>query len=949
MYSSLTLTPVLILRSSRISQQQNVKVPHMSAAHATRLSAFPLSVRYSVVVHAASCSCSPGKHKDPMEADFDPAQPFRGVVICCTSIPPDLREDIASKTIELGGLHKYDLTPECTHLIVGNYDTAKYRHVARERPDIKPMATAWVEAVRDLWVRDAEIDFAALEKQWQMRAFERDGGTMDPNHPRGQLLCCTTGIEDPAARQEIANLIEANGGRYTGDLVKDVTHLIAQKPEGKKYYASKRWGQQTVSVEWVRDSVERGMILDERYYDPVLPPEERGVGAWNKERAQHAAMGKRLRENAAAQEDGKRKLRKTASMKLNSQRDNLWGDILGMGKPPQPETAEPFETAPQQPAPSVSFQHVTQPSLSGPNPTKSMDTQGSKLSSFGRPDESGVFASCCFFIHGFSAKKTEMLLNTVASLGGMICHSLEEVSSASGAQMAHRFFIIPQDSPPEIQPKVPENVSIITEFYIEKCLHKKRFFHPADHVIGRPFPTFPIPGFEKLSICTSNFTGVDLNQIDKSIRQLGARYEERFTADISILVCPTLSGIRPQKLKLALEWKIPVVNAGWLWKCISTGSIVPIRDFLFPELKQQDLQGPKHTMAYETPEATKGRQKPKQAARDTVDKDLLSKSTATTKPTRRSDIDASAFALEKTDTVAKPPKKRMAPEDSFLTTANTHFETAPTHHAPSESTKTPSNETPRAPLSEALPNCLNRPSSSSSASSRSRQAPETHKPLSRTRSEVADSEATDGDVGQSADTASPLHSIPEVEARKDNAEKLRAMRAEQERIALSEKLTSALLKRTTSTVIAAGSESAGLTADRLSSMEGDRQQPQAKRRKREILGRAISNVSAVSNISAASSSEQKDAENGSLGDKDKSQGPLVSSSQLHFEDPQSRKAKAALLGKLTGSTVEGGGKLTAEQGFVTIGDLGGYGPSNNASNAGAGAGALPQRRTARRR
>ncbi|KAK0719074.1 BRCT domain-containing protein [Apiosordaria backusii] len=881
-----------------------------------------------------------------MEAGFDPAQPFRGVVICCTSIPPDLREDIAAKTIELGGLHKYDLTPECTHLIVGNYDTPKYRHVAKERPDVKPMATAWVGAVRDLWVRDAEIDFAALEKEWQMRTFEKNGGNLDPNHPRGQLLCCTTGIEDPAARQEIANLVEANGGRYTGDLVKDVTHLVAQRPEGKKYQASKRWGQHTVSVEWVRDSVERGMILDEKYYDPVLPPEERGVGAWNRERAQHAAPGKRLRENAVAQEDGKRKLRKTASMKLNSQRDNLWGDILGMGKPPQPESApaEPFETTPQQPALSTSVQLVPQPPLSGP--AKSMDTQGSKLSSFGRPDESAVYASCCFFITGFSTQKSEVLLNTVASLGGMICHSLEEVISASGAQMAHRFLIVPQNSPAEKRPRVPENVNTVTEFYIEKCLHNKRFFHPADHVIGRPFPTFPIPGFENLSICTANFTGVDLNQIDKSIRQLGARYEERFTAEISILVCPTLSGIRPQKLKLALDWKVPVVSADWLWRCISTGSPVPIKDFLFPELKQQDLQGPKHTTANKAADVAKDRPKPKQPTRDAVDKDLFSKSTATAKPKRRSDIDESAFAPEKTDTTVKPPKKRAAPEESFFTTANTHFETAPTHHAPSESTDGPSHDTPKAPLSETSPNSLNRPSSSSSSSSRPGQAQEVRKPLSRIRSEVADSDATEGDVGHPADLASPLPSVPELRPQKDGTEKLRKLRAEKERIALSEKLVSTLLKRTATTVITEGSEVVGLTADQLSSLDSDKQQPQAKRRKREIMGRAISNVSAVSNASATSSTEQKEADEG---DNKRPPGPPVSSSQLHFEDLQTRQAKAALLGKLTGNKVDGGAKSAAEQGFVTIGDLGGYGPSNNAASAGAGGGALPQRRAARRR
>src|SRR5690606_4063389 len=131
----------------------------------------------------------------------------------------------------------------------------------------------------------------------------------------------------------------------------------------------------------------------------------------------------------------------------------------------------------------------------------------------------------------------------------------------SGAQLAHRFLIVPQASAPETHPRLPENVYTITEFYIERCMHKKYFFDPSQHVIGRPFPRFPIPGFENLVICTAGFTGVDLNQVDKSIRQLGAKYEERFTANVSLLLCASLAVVRKQKLELALAWRVPVVRA----------------------------------------------------------------------------------------------------------------------------------------------------------------------------------------------------------------------------------------------------------------------------------------------------------------------------------------------------------------------------------------------------
>lgn len=123
---------------------------------------------------------------------------------------------IARKTDELGGIHKYDLTPDVTHLIVGEYDTPKYRHVAKERPDIKAMAVGWVDAVRDLWVRDEQIDFRALEKEWCLKAFETGGGAIDDNQkvgPRTTLNCCLTGFDDRMLLPRLAwNLYLAHQG-----------------------------------------------------------------------------------------------------------------------------------------------------------------------------------------------------------------------------------------------------------------------------------------------------------------------------------------------------------------------------------------------------------------------------------------------------------------------------------------------------------------------------------------------------------------------------------------------------------------------------------------------------------------------------------------------------------------------------------------------------------------
>ena len=65
----------------------------------------------------------------------------------------------------MGAVHRYDLTLDVTHLIVGDYDTPKYRYVAKERPDVRPMTTQWINAVRDLWINDQEIDGELLERE----------------------------------------------------------------------------------------------------------------------------------------------------------------------------------------------------------------------------------------------------------------------------------------------------------------------------------------------------------------------------------------------------------------------------------------------------------------------------------------------------------------------------------------------------------------------------------------------------------------------------------------------------------------------------------------------------------------------------------------------------------------------------------------------------------------
>jgi len=135
-----------------------------------------------------------------------------------------------------------------------------------------------------------------------------------------------------AQREDLNARIQNHGAEFHCDLTRDVvTHLIVKTPEGRKYDHALKWGNvHIVSPKWLFDTLERGMVLNEALYNPVLPAAQQGVGAWKRQPAEVVALGKRQREECSTDTSaaaGKRKIRRMLSAKLESQQENLWADI----------------------------------------------------------------------------------------------------------------------------------------------------------------------------------------------------------------------------------------------------------------------------------------------------------------------------------------------------------------------------------------------------------------------------------------------------------------------------------------------------------------------------------------------------------------------------------------------------------------------------------------------
>ncbi|SZF02380.1 unnamed protein product [Blumeria hordei] len=500
-----------------------------------------------------------------IEARVDSSAPLRKVVICCTSVPEEKRTAIASYAEEMGAIHQLDLTRDVTHLIVGNYETPKYRFVAKNRPDIIPMTTSWIEALRELWIADKEFDLMDIQRQYTLPTFH-------------SLKFSMTGCDEPAERLEIAELVRANGATYDGDLTKSITHLISLRTEGAKYKAAKSWGLKIVSVEWLYQSLERGMILEESYFDPTMPLEKRGKGAWNRILNQESSARKKPRvENLISSESGKRKLRRAASSKLSSQQHKLWADISGSNT----SFKGPSNLINRGPIQEINPKDIPVAQSKLQVPPHNKKTKHEDLTA-----KTGIFANCQFLLHQFPPSKMEILQNYLITNDAEILH-VDAESTQLLKDTAHKpnfwrsFLIVPHDFPQEKIPKSlgsAQNFEIVTSWWVERCLHHKKFMEPLQHVIGRPFPLFPIPTIvaNEITICSSAFSGIDLLHLTRAVELIGATYSDYMTPKASFLITNTINDVRKDKLNYALKWNIPIVKVEWLWDSIKAGTSLPI-------------------------------------------------------------------------------------------------------------------------------------------------------------------------------------------------------------------------------------------------------------------------------------------------------------------------------------------------------------------------------------
>ncbi|KAJ5120340.1 uncharacterized protein N7515_009728 [Penicillium bovifimosum] len=486
---------------------------------------------------------------------------------------------------QMGAMHSVHLTSEVTHLIVGDTNSDKYKFVARERNDVVAMKPEWIEAVRQSWTQGEDIDIQALEREYRLPTLHG-------------LKICTTGFSDLSFRSHMQKTTEENGAEYRKDLTKTVTHLIARNTEGEKYKFASQWNINVVSVKWFTDSMERGMILDEQKYHPLIPAEQQGVGAWN--RSLPAARLPSQRESVSTKENPgnprPRKLRRIASMKLVDQNESIWGDIVGTGfdnsttnelnkdasgrRPEAPRSAiQAYKSFASETTYSGNTQtHVPPPAV----PSK----------------DNGFLHMTYFLIHGFSSKQAKVLREHLTFNGAQLVDTLNDFSSPAIPKTGHGLYImVPYQTPWSEVPSTEDmafECEVVTEMWLERCIDARAFVSPETHVASTPFPKFPIPGFSEMRICSTGFGRIDLLHLRKLVELMGATYGDYLTQKASVLICNDPQTASIEKLRHTAEWGVPAVSASWLWISIQAGQKKPFE----PYLVRRKL--PQHASSLET-------------------------------------------------------------------------------------------------------------------------------------------------------------------------------------------------------------------------------------------------------------------------------------------------------------------------------------------------------------
>lgn len=176
---------------------------------------------------------------------------MKDLVISCTNYDKKLREELHNRVLLMGGEVCKEYNDRVTHLVAGEVGSKKYFVAASLNKLI--MLPKWV---KEVWDKGLHHHLHATDAQFEIHKCPIFKGH----------VITASGL-DAEQRLEVKRAVEANGGKFSGDMkVHECTHLIIKEPKGQKYEFAKKWKILIVSPRWIYKSVEKGYCQEESYF-----------------------------------------------------------------------------------------------------------------------------------------------------------------------------------------------------------------------------------------------------------------------------------------------------------------------------------------------------------------------------------------------------------------------------------------------------------------------------------------------------------------------------------------------------------------------------------------------------------------------------------------------------------------------------------------------------------
>ncbi|CAL5206616.1 unnamed protein product [Lathyrus oleraceus] len=128
----------------------------------------------------------------------------------------------------------------------------------------------------------------------------------------------------------------------------------------------------------------------------------------------------------------------------------------------------------------------------------------------------------------------------------------------------------------------------ISSHWIRSCLENGSLLDVDSHIIYSPLPCrVPLPGFESLRFCVSQYEEKDRILLWNLCKALGATFADKLSKKVTHLLCKFTNG---PKYEASCKWGIRSVTSEWIFECVKQNGVIAIDQFLPKEVTSQDRE-----------------------------------------------------------------------------------------------------------------------------------------------------------------------------------------------------------------------------------------------------------------------------------------------------------------------------------------------------------------------